>query len=211
LSINHPSLTLPLKGRETVEILGGVIPPPAGVPHLSLGENGVALGGRLGGGESDKVSRALNKLIKKITEDIENFHFNTCVSAFMGFLNEVKDEEVSAESVKAFLKLLYPFAPHISEELNQLVDKWRGRANRQQSLQTESWPKFDSAMIVDATVEIVVQVNGKVKGKVTVPSGSDENSVKELGANLAAVKILLDGQQIRRVVFVKDRLINFVI
>jgi leucyl-tRNA synthetase len=161
--------------------------------------------------DSEKVARELNKLIKKVTEDIENFHFNTCVSAFMGFLNEIKDEDVSAESVKAFLKLLYPFAPHISEELNQLVDKWRGRANRQQSLQLESWPEFDPAMIVDQTVEIVVQVNGKVKGKVTAPSGSDEVKVKELGMNLPAVKILLNDQQIKRVVFVRDRLINFVI
>jgi leucyl-tRNA synthetase len=158
--------------------------------------------------DSEKVRRALNKLIKKITEDIENFHFNTCVSAFMSFLNEVKDEEISAESVKAFLKLLYPFAPHISEELNQLVSKSAGKQIR--SLQQESWPKFDSAMIVDATVEMVVQVNGKVKGKVTVPSGSDEITVKELGTNLPAVKILLDGQVIKRVIFVKDRLMNFV-
>jgi leucyl-tRNA synthetase len=159
--------------------------------------------------DSEKVRRALNKLIKKITEDVENFHFNTCVSAFMGFLNEIKDEEVSAESVKAFLKLLYPFAPHMSEELNQLISESANK--RVSSLQLESWPEFDPAMIVDQTVEIVAQVNGKVKGKVTVPAGSDEKSVKELVVNLTAVKILLSGQQIKRVVFVKDRLINLVI
>jgi len=161
--------------------------------------------------DSDKIQRALNKLIKKITEDIENFHFNTCISAFMEFHNEVKDEPVSLESIKTFLKLLYPFAPHISEELNQLVDAQRGHANRQQSLQNEEWPAYDPKLIVDQTVEIVVQVNGKVKGKVSVPTASDENTVKELGTNLTAVKILLSGQTIKRVVFVKDRLINFVI
>jgi len=157
------------------------------------------------------VDRALHKLIKKITEDIENFHFNTAISAFMEFHNEVKDEPVSAEFIKTFLKLLYPFAPHIAEELNQLVDKTHTYAKRQQSLQQESWPIFDPAKIVDATVEIVVQINGKVKGKVTVPTGSDENTVKELGTNLTAVKILLNGQTIKRTIFVPGRLINFVI
>jgi leucyl-tRNA synthetase len=161
--------------------------------------------------DSEKVERALNKLIKKITEDIENFHFNTAISAFMEFHNEVKDELISRESIKVFLKLLYPFAPHISEELNQLVDRMRGHANRQQSLQQGSWPTFDPAKIVDTTVEIVVQVNGKVKGKITVPSGCDESAVKELGVNLPVVKIMLNGLQIKRVIFVPNRLINLVI
>jgi leucyl-tRNA synthetase len=154
--------------------------------------------------DSEKVTRALNKLIKKISEDIENFHFNTSVSAFMEFHNEVKDAPASVESVKIFLKLLYPFAPHITEELHQLI-------GGKKSLQLETWPTFDPKKIIDDTVEIVVQVNGKVKGKVTVPSGSDENTVKELGMNLTAVKILLEGHMVKRTIFVKDRLINLVI
>lgn len=154
--------------------------------------------------DSEKVIRALNKLIKKVIEDIENFHFNTSVSAFMGFLNEAKDESVSVESVKTFLKLLYPFAPHITEELHQLI-------GGKKSLQLETWPTFDPKKIIDDTVEIVVQVNGKVKGKVTIPSGSDENTVKEFGMNLTTVKILLEGHTVKRTIFVKDRLINLVI
>jgi leucyl-tRNA synthetase len=176
--------------------------------------------------DSDKTIRAINKLTKKITEDIENFHFNTSISAFMEFHNEIKDEPVSAESVKTFLKLLYPFAPHISEELNQLVPVLRGRpfdktqgalslpnrrAKREQSLQQEEWPKFDPAMIVDQSVEIVVQVNGKVKGKITVPSGSDEAAVKKMSMDLPTVKILLGGETIKRVVFVPNRLVNLVV
>ena len=159
--------------------------------------------------DSEKVVRALNKLIKKITEDIESYHFNTCISAFMEFHNEVKDEPISLASIKTFLILLYPFAPHISEELSQLIS---GSANQRiSSLQSASWPKFDPAKIVDATAEIVVQVNGRVKGKVAVPSGSDENTVKALGVDLSPVKIMLEGQTIKRVIFVPNRLINLVI
>jgi leucyl-tRNA synthetase len=159
--------------------------------------------------DSDKVERALNKLVKKVTEDIQAFHFNTSVSAFMGFLNEVKDESVSTESFKIFLKLLYPFAPHISEELNQQVGKSAGR--KVSSLQLEAWPKFDPKKIVDETVEIVVQVNGKVKGKITVPSGSQENKVKEMVLGLPTVKAVTANQEIKRVIFVPNRLINIVV
>ena len=78
-------------------------------------------------------------------------------------------------------------------------------------MQFEIWPVYDPKKVIDATVEIVVQVNGKVKGKVTVPSGSDENMVKQAGVNLTAVTNALGGQAIKRVIFVKDRLINLVV
>jgi len=152
---------------------------------------------------SDKVNRALHRLIKKITEDIENFRFNTCISAFMEFHNEVKDEQVDTEFVKTFLILLYPFAPHLCEELNQLVRK----SASQKSLQFEPWPTYDPAMVLDQIVEIVVQVNGKFKGRVSTPAGSNEETVKNLAMNLPAVS----QASIKRVIFVKDRLINLVI
>lgn len=159
--------------------------------------------------DSEKTNRALHKLIKKITEDIENFRFNTSISAFMEFHNETKDEPISIESVKTFLTLLYPFAPHISEELYQSlgnnVDKTRGHANRQQSLQGEPWPKYDPTKIIDETVEIVVQINGRVKGRVTVPQASAEEQVKEKAL------AIIGNQNVKRVIFVPNRLINFVI
>jgi len=155
--------------------------------------------------DSDKVERALNKLIKKVTEDIEQFHFNTAISAFMEFHNEVKDETVSLKTIMTFLRLLYPFAPHISEELNQLVDKMLGRAKSQQSLQMEAWPKFNPAKIVDEIVEIVVQINGKFKGRISLPRGSAEETVKEKAL------AIIGSQNIKRAVFVPDRLINFVV
>jgi len=154
--------------------------------------------------DTDKVKRALHKLIKKITEDVENFRFNTSVSAFMEFHNEIKDEFITLTSLKTFLILLYPFAPHIAEELHQTL-KGKG------SLQNVVWPNFDPALIVDANVEIVLQINGKVKGKLTVPAGSTQETVMVQVMAMEAVKQALAGDSIKRIVFVPNKLINLVI
>ena len=159
---------------------------------------------KVGGVESNKVQRALHRLTKKITEDIENFRFNTCISAFMEFINEVKDEAVEIEDIKKFLILLYPFAPHIAEELNALL-------GGKKSLQLENWPQFDPALVIEKEVEIVVQINGKVKGKIKVQSGSEEDTVKSQAVQVEAVKGALMNDSLKRVIFVKDRLINLVI
>lgn len=154
--------------------------------------------------DTEKVQRALSRLVKKITEDIENFRFNTAISAFMEFHNEIKDDFITLESLKKFLVLLYPFAPHISEELNELM-------KNKTSLQAEAWPAYDEALIVDKEVEMVVQLNGKVKGKITIASGSGEDAAKTEVLKLEVVKQALVGESIKRVIFVKDRLINLVI
>jgi leucyl-tRNA synthetase len=159
--------------------------------------------------DSDVVQRALNKLIKKITEDIENFHFNTCISSFMEFHNDIKDEPVSRQSIKTFLTLLYPFAPHFCEELNQLISQSADKPIS--SLQQAKWPNFDLSKIVDRTVEIVVQINGRVKAKLTVPNASGEEAVKAQALEIEAVKQALGNSGIKRVVFVPNRLINLVI
>ncbi len=154
--------------------------------------------------DTEKVSRALNKLIKKVGEDIQGMRFNTAISAFMEFHNEVKQEPISLGSVKKFLILLYSFAPHLCEELNQMLGS-------KKTLQYEPWPQFDQTMVVDSMAQIVVQINGKVKGKVEVQAGSSEEQVKELALKLAPVMQVTASDSIKRVIFVKDRLINLVI
>ncbi len=153
---------------------------------------------------SDKAEKVLHKLIKKITEDIENFRFNTAISAFMEFHNQIKSEPVGMEYIKTFLILLYPFAPHISEELNLAIGGRR-------SLQLEKWPQYDASAIADQTVEIVVQINGKVKGKINLPADSSEEAAKVEALKLEAVKNALVNDSIKRTVFVKNRLINLVV
>jgi leucyl-tRNA synthetase len=160
--------------------------------------------------DTEKVERELNKLIKKVTEDIEGFRFNTSISAFMEFHNAIKDDFITLESLKKFLTVLYPFAPHISEELGQLVSESAGK-RVSKTLQAETWPSFDESLIVEKEVEVVVQINGKVRGKIKVPSGSLEQTVTDEAKKLEPVKQALVNESIKRVIFVKDRLINLVI
>jgi leucyl-tRNA synthetase len=154
--------------------------------------------------DSETVRRQLHKLIKKIGEDIETYHFNTAISAFMEFHNQVKDQPVSRNTLKIFLQLLYPFAPHISEELHQAVG---GR----KSVQLEAWPEYDAALTIDAMAQIVVQVNGKVKDKIFLPTGSAEAEVKSAALRSAKIHSALQGADIRRIVFVPNKLMNIVI
>jgi leucyl-tRNA synthetase len=150
------------------------------------------------------TERALHKLIKKIGEDIENFRFNTCVSSFMEFLNSVKDLPVTIDQAKKFLITLYPFAPHIVEELNQVL-------GGKKSVQMEEWPKFNPRLALDKSVTLVVQVNGKVREKIVVPLGSLESAVKEQVLKLDKVKNLIADSEIKRIIFVQDRLINLLV
>lgn len=153
---------------------------------------------------SEKTERALHKLIKKVGEDIEDFKFNTCVSSLMEFLGDVKDEEISPSDFEKFLVVLYSFAPHISEELYQM-------SGGKGSLQAKSWPKFDPKKVVAKTVEVVVQVNGKVRSKLQVSAGSSEQEVVGLALKDEKIKTALSGSDIKKQFFVQDRLLNLVV
>jgi leucyl-tRNA synthetase len=154
--------------------------------------------------ESPKAEKALHRLIKKISEDTENFRFNTAISAFMEFHNEVRLEKAGVAYVRTFLKVLYPFAPHMSEELNSLL-------GGKKSLQAEQWPEYDDSKLAEETAEVVVQVNGKVRGRLTVERGSREDAVKQEALKIEGVKKAAELDSIKRVIFVPDRLINLVI
>lgn len=163
-----------------------------------------AKGQGLSAKDSEKADKLLHRLIKKITEDIENFRFNTAISAFMEFHNQVKDEAVSKEYFQTFLKLLYPFAPHISEELFSLL-------GNKKSLQEETWPMYDEAKIIESIVDVIVQINGKVRGKIQVSVNSEESEVKAKAMELSAVKQALLQESVKRTIYIKGRLINLVI
>lgn len=154
--------------------------------------------------DSELVTQKLNALIKKVTFDIESHSFNTIVSSLMEFHNDIKDEPISKDSVIAFLKLMSPLAPHIAEELNQTI-------GGEQDLQVQSWPKYDPAKLVTSEVKIVVQVNGKLRDTILVEVGASEEQVSDLAKQSAKVKPFLEGQIVTKVIFVADRLINFVI
>ena len=154
--------------------------------------------------DNPQVEMALQKLIKKIGEDIENFSFNTAVAAFMSFYNEVKDTSLSPAQLKKFAAVLYPFAPHLAEEINELV-------GNKKSLQLLPWPEFDSAKLKSQKVNLVVQVSGKTRAVVEVEAGLTEAAAKALALAEANIQKHLAGAEIKQVIYRPDRLINFVL
>ncbi len=147
----------------------------------------------------------LHKTIKKVEEDIEGFNFNTAISSIMICLNEFeKNKNLTISDFKMFLQILAPFAPHISEELWYMCDE-------NTSVHKSLWPKYDSAKLVSDTVNIVLQVNGKVRAEIQVPTNIDEDSLKSLAlANESMIK-WIEGNEIKRVICVKGRLVNIVV
>jgi leucyl-tRNA synthetase len=154
---------------------------------------------------NEDQERILHKTIKAVTEDIEKLSFNTAISRMMEFTNEFSPQEVRPKSAMETLTiLLSPFAPHMAEELWELL----GHDN---TLTFEPWPTFDESKIVEAEVEIPVQVNGKLKAKVKVLAGADNATIEEAAKQNSTVAGNLEGKTIVKVVVVPGRLVNFVV
>ena len=152
-----------------------------------------------------KLNAILHKAIKKIGEDIENLHFNTAVSELMKLLNEFENYELRIKNYELFLKLLSPFAPHLAEEL------WLNVLKNKKSVHLESWPEYDPKLIVEDVVKLVVQVNGKTRDVIEVPVGLYETAAREMALASEKVKRHIIGKEIKKFIYVKDRLINLVI
>jgi len=147
----------------------------------------------------------LHKSIKKITEDIDEMKFNTVVSQLMILVNEFeKHEELPVEIYETFLKLLSPFAPHISEEL------W-GKLSHKKSIQFEKWPKYNPELIEEEKIELVIQINGKVRDKISVSRDITEAKAQSLAVGQEKIQGWLNGKKVIKVIFISGRLINFVI
>lgn len=151
-----------------------------------------------------KFQILLNKTIKKVTEDIETMSFNTSVSSMMILLNEMeKFEEINKKDFESFLKILSPFAPHISEEL------WANLGYKK-LLCLEKWPKPDPKKLEELEVKMAVQINGKVRGEVLVTFEENEQDIVDKAKLAPGIDKWLLGKNILKVVFVKNRLVNFV-
>jgi leucyl-tRNA synthetase len=149
--------------------------------------------------------RRLHRTIQKVTEDLDGMRFNTAISAMMEFSNHLNKLEARPRSVlEPFVLLLAPFAPHIAEEL------WHALGHAE-TLAYESWPQYDPALTRAEEVEIVVQVNGKVRARLTVPADSDEAALKEAALADERVQAALGGKQVVKVVVVPGKLVNFVV
>jgi len=149
--------------------------------------------------------RLLHKTIGAVTQDLENLSFNTSISRMMEFVNEIGQQEVRPKSVmEQFVLLLSPLAPHLAEELWEML-------GHRESLAYESWPAFRAELLVEDEVEIPVQVNGKLRGKVKIPAKGDQPTAEAAAREDANVSEFLAGKQVVKVVFVPGRLLNFVV
>ena len=152
---------------------------------------------------SSEMEKIMHKSIKKVTNDIEEMKFNTCVSTFMTMVNEFyKLKRINKAELKTFITLLNPFAPHITEELNKI-------AGFEEDISTYEWPSFDESKTIDDTVTIAIQFNGKLKGTIDVQKDSEEDIVKEKVHNEIDSK--LDGKQVVKEIYVKNKIYNIVV
>ena len=163
--------------------------------------------------EERTLRRTVHKTIRKVTEDLdERFHFNTAIAAVMELLNTLQSAELSSpqqgavmkEALESLVLLLAPIVPHISEEL------WQ-RLGHTELLSSTAWPKYDPAAVVDEEVLVVVQVNGKLRSKITLPPGTDEDTLKAKALADEKVQPFLDGLQVRKVICVPGKLVNIVV
>ena len=152
---------------------------------------------------SKEAEKMMNKAIKKVSQDIEEMKFNTCVSTFMTMMNEfTKLKKINKAEFKTFLILLNPFAPHITEELNEV-------AGFDKPISSCDWPEYDESKTIDDEIEIPVQVNGKLKTTITINLDEDESSVKEKVHS--ALEGKLDGKSIVKEIYVKNKIFNVVV
>ena len=163
--------------------------------------------------ESDKIKEEENKnldkvyheTVKKVTNDFETLNFNTAISQMMIFINAVYKEEVfPKEYALNFVKLLNPVCPHIAEEL------WEYLGNNN-TIAFESWPEYDESKLVENTKTIAIQVNGKVRGEITISVDEDEEVIKEKALLCENVQRHLDGKEIVKVIVIKGRIVNIVV
>lgn len=151
------------------------------------------------------LEKIYHQTVKKVTEDYESMNFNTAISSMMIFINSVYKENIfPKEYALSFLKLLNPIAPHITEELWKLL-------GNEKTIAYETWPTYDDKKVIDEEFELIVQVNGKVRGKITTSMITTEDEMKALALNIDNVKVYTEGKEIVKVVVVPKKLVSIVV
>lgn len=154
--------------------------------------------------DNPALTKVYHQTVKKVTEDYDMLHFNTAISQMMIFINEAKNQVVfPREYAEGFVKLLAPIAPHLMEEIWSLL-------GHKESLSEATWPTYDDKLTVDDQVEIVVQVNGKVKAKLWVERDMDPKAMEEIALSHEVIASEISGKTIRKVVAIPNRLVNIV-
>ncbi len=156
--------------------------------------------------QNTNIERMLHQTIKKVTGDIETQKFNTAIASMMELINKIQNSkaQIQINTLETFLKILAPFAPHIAEEL------W-SRLGHEESLFKEKWPEYNPKMIVEEEVKLVIQINGKVRGTIVVSADLPGKEAVKLAIESDVAEKWLENKKIQKTIFVKGKLINFVI
>jgi leucyl-tRNA synthetase len=165
-------------------------------------------------GDQKFLRQKTHKTVKKVTEDIERFHFNTAISAIMELVNEIYVSEIKdrtdemsrrvvREAIEAVVVLLSPFVPHFAEEL------WEALGNRESIVKTQ-WPDYDPEAVLEDEILIVIQVNGRLRDRMTIPASYGEEEVKTWALKSERIRKLVEGKEIKRVILVPRKLVNIV-
>lgn len=171
--------------------------------RLFVEDNG-ALSPKISDEMSDTLERVYHQTVKKVTEDYEGLRFNTAISQLMVFINDAYKATVLPKAyMEGFVKMLSPVAPHLAEEL------WE-KLGHEGTITYETWPAYDEGKLVENEIEIVVQVNGKVKAKLNVPKDATREEMQELALSDVAVKEQMDGKTVRKIIAVPGKLVNIV-
>ncbi|HXF95999.1 MAG TPA: class I tRNA ligase family protein, partial [Gemmatimonadales bacterium] len=156
------------------------------------------------------LERKLHQTIKKVTSDTETLNYNTAISAMMEYVNALREAEqqggpgAGRDAMEPLVIMLAPYAPHLAEELWEVL-------GHDTTVFAARWPSYDERLARAEQVELVVQVNGKVRSRLTVPPGMAEADVVKLALSDQAVKKFVNGKPLKKVIFVPDRLVNLVV
>ncbi|MFH1509873.1 MAG: leucine--tRNA ligase [Candidatus Nealsonbacteria bacterium] len=155
--------------------------------------------------QSEEINKLIHKTIKKVTEDIDEFRFNTAVSSLMILVNKMdKEKEIDRGNYKKLILLLAPMVPHISEEIWNKIEETN-------SVFSIKWPKYDKDLIKDSNVILIIQINGKIRDEIEVEIGLSKEEAEHLAISREKIKNWITGKDIKKVIFVPDKLINIVV
>ncbi|WP_053034890.1 leucine--tRNA ligase [Staphylococcus haemolyticus] len=171
--------------------------------RLFINEDG-SLSNKIVENNDNGLDKVYNQTVKKVTEDFNTLNFNTAISQLMVFINDCyKAETIYQPYAEGFVKMLAPIAPHIGEEL------W-DRLGNEDTITYQPWPAYDESLLVDSEVEIVVQVNGKVRAKLNIPKDTSKDEMEALALKDENVKLSIEGKDIKKVIAVPQKLVNIV-
>ena len=152
-----------------------------------------------------KLDKVYNETVKKVTEDFEVLHFNTAISQMMVFTNEAnKADSLPKEYAEGLVKMLAPIAPHMMEEL------W-SKFGHDESITYAKWPEFDESKLVSDTVEMIIQVNGRLRDKLSLPVDTDKEKIKELALSDEKIQKFIDGKDVAKVIVIPNKIVNIVV